>query len=106
VDMIGDKDLRIAREVNSSARLTRLVWQVAADLGYGSHFTDRELSIDDDHMPFVRIGVPSLNLIDFDYGPGHSWWHTAHDTMDKLSPRSFQVVGDVLLETLRQLEAQ
>jgi glutaminyl-peptide cyclotransferase len=51
-------------------------------------------------MPFVRAGVPALDLIDFDYPP----WHTDQDTIDKVSPRSLQVVGDVLLETLKRLE--
>ena len=106
VDMIGDRDLKILREASSSPALTKLVWQTAAELGYGSHFPSAQMAIDDDHMPFVRMGVPALDLIDFDYGPGHSWWHTDKDTLDKLSPQSLQVVGDVLLETLRRLEAQ
>lgn len=105
VDMIGDKDLQILREANSSPVLTNLVWQAARDLGHGQYFLNQEISIDDDHMPFVRAGVRSLNLIDFSYGPDHSWWHTEHDTMDKLSLRSFQVVGEVLLESLRRLES-
>ena len=66
----------------------------------------RPVHIEDDHMPFVRIGAPALDLIDFSYGPNHSWWHTAQDTMDKLSAQSLQIVGDVLIETLRRLEAQ
>jgi glutaminyl-peptide cyclotransferase len=106
VDMIGDRDLKILQEASSSPVLTKLVWQTAAELGYGSQFPSAQTAIDDDHMPFVRIGVPALDLIDFDYGPGHSWWHTELDTMDKLSARSLQVVGNVLLETLRRLENQ
>jgi len=106
VDMIGDRDLKILQEASSSPALTKLVWQTAAELGYGSHFPSDQLAIDDDHMPFVRMGVPALDLIDFDYGPGHAWWHTELDTMDKLSPRSLQIVGDVLIETLRRIEAQ
>ncbi|MFB3776521.1 MAG: M28 family peptidase [Bryobacteraceae bacterium] len=104
VDMIGDKDLRIPKEMNSTQSLGRLVWQVAADLGYRSRFVNDTIAIEDDHVPFLRIGVPALNLIDFNYGPNHSWWHTPHDTMDKLSSESFQIVGDVLLETIRRLE--
>jgi Zn-dependent M28 family amino/carboxypeptidase len=104
VDMIGDKDLRILKEYNSSPVLGRLVWQVAADLRYASHFSNETLAIEDDHMPFVRIGVPALNLIDFSYGPNHSWWHTSQDTMDKVSAESLLIIGDVLLETIRRLE--
>jgi Zn-dependent M28 family amino/carboxypeptidase len=106
VDMIGDKNLEILQEASSSPALTKLVWQTAAELGYGSHFPSAQMAIDDDHMPFVRMGVPALDLIDFDYGPGHSWWHNEKDTMDKLSPQSLQIVGDVLIEALRRLEAQ
>ena len=104
VDMIGDKDLEIRQEMNSSAPVRRLVWQVAADLGYSSYFTNEQLYIEDDHMPFVRMGAPAIDLIDFSYGPNHSWWHTKLDTMDKVSARSLQIVGDVLVEVLRRLE--
>jgi len=106
VDMIGDRDLEIAKETYSSPELGRLVWKVAADLGCGRRFPNSQLAIEDDHMPFRRIGVPALDLIDFDYGPDHSWWHTEEDTMDKLSAQSFLIVGDVLLETIRRLEVQ
>lgn len=104
VDMIGDKDLEIRQEMNSAASVRRLVWQTAADLGYSRYFPNTQISIEDDHMPFVRIGAPAIDLIDFSYGPDHSWWHTDKDTLDKLSARSLQIVGDVLLEVLRRLE--
>lgn len=104
VDMIGDKALDIIQEVNSDASLRRLIWQVSRDLGYAQHFLEVGGAIEDDHMPFVRLGVPAVDLIDFDYGPDNSYWHTEKDTMDKLSPRSFQILGDVLLETIRRLE--
>ncbi len=100
VDMIGDKNLGILQEANSSVGLRRLVWKIAADLGYSKYFLDTESAIEDDHMPFVKIGVPALDLIDFDYPP----WHTDDDTIDKISARSLMVVGDVLLELLRRLE--
>lgn len=104
VDMIGDKDLAILEEGNSTTGLRRLVWAVANDLGYRKHFLNGPNAVEDDHMPFIRMGVNALDLIDFDYGPGNAYWHTASDTMDKLSAQSLQVVGDVLLETLRRLE--
>lgn len=104
VDMIGDRDLQIVREAGSAASLQRQVWTIAAALGYGKHFLDFPSAIEDDHAPFVRLGVNAIDLIDFDYGPNHSWWHTDQDTMDKLSPRSFEVVGRVVTETIRQLE--
>jgi Zn-dependent M28 family amino/carboxypeptidase len=104
VDMIGDRDLVIEDEQLSSAVLRALIWQVARDLGYARHFGSRSYPVEDDHAPFLRRGVRAADLIDFDYGPGHSWWHTAADTMDKLSPASFEVVGRVVLETLRRLD--
>lgn len=100
VDMIGDANLGILPEAGSNQRLLRLVWAAARDLGYGRFFLDEPGALEDDHMPFVRAGVPALDLIDFDY----PHWHTSQDTIDKISPRSLQVVGDVLLETLKRLE--
>jgi Zn-dependent M28 family amino/carboxypeptidase len=100
VDMIGDRDLGILQELNSSAPLRQLVWQAAADLGFGRHFLTSAAAIEDDHLPFLRRGVQALDLIDFDYPA----WHTADDTMDKLSLNSFNVLGQVVLETLRRLE--
>jgi Zn-dependent M28 family amino/carboxypeptidase len=104
VDMIGDRDLTIASEYFSSASLRTLAWSIAAELGYSKHFHTTPYPIEDDHVPFLKRGVRALNLIDFDYGPNNSWWHTSADTMDKLSPASFQIVGDVVLEMLRRLE--
>lgn len=104
VDMIGDRDLHIVQELYSSESLRRLVWQTAAHLGHSRQFDGAQLAIEDDHVPFLRYGVRALDLIDFEYGPNHSWWHTAEDTMDKLSPDSLQAVGKVLVETIRRLE--
>jgi len=105
VDMIGDRDLHILEDLNSSAPLREMVWRTADRLGYGSHFLKDHGAIEDDHMPFIRRGVSALDLIDYDYGPDNSYWHTEQDTMDKLSAESFQIVGRVLLETLKELES-
>jgi len=104
VDMIGDKDLDIVQETNSSARLLRLVWKTAADMGYGKFFLQEEMATEDDHLPFLRKGVNALDLIDFDYGPNNAYWHNEQDTMDKLSAHSLQVVGSVLMEVIRKLQ--
>ena len=104
VDMIGDKDLGILQEMNSSAPLRALVWQTAAQLGLGRHFLGWQAAVEDDHVPFLRRGVNAVNLIDFDYGPANSWWHTERDTMDKLSPASLEAAGRVVLEVLRKLD--
>jgi Zn-dependent M28 family amino/carboxypeptidase len=104
VDMIGDRDLKILREQYSSETLMRLVWSVAREQGVWQHFNGPAAAIEDDHVPFLRLGARAANLIDFEYGPENSWWHTPQDTMDKLSPRSFEIVGNVLVEVLRRLD--
>jgi glutaminyl-peptide cyclotransferase len=106
IDMIGDKNLDILQDSNSSASLRKLVWQTADQLGYGRYFLKTDGAIDDDHMPFVSAGVNALDLIDFDYGPSNSYWHNDKDTTDKLSARSLQIVGDVVIKSITALEAQ
>ena len=101
VDMIGDRRLNIRREAASTPWLTDLLWGSATRLGHQAHFLNETLTVEDDHTPFLRAGIPSALLIDFDYEP---YWHTPEDTLDKLSPRSLQVVGDVLLDALPALE--
>jgi Zn-dependent M28 family amino/carboxypeptidase len=59
--------------------------------------------MDHDHKPFVERGVPSSDLIDFDYGYNNVFWHTTQDTVDKLSPKSLEIVGMVTLETVQML---
>jgi Zn-dependent M28 family amino/carboxypeptidase len=104
VDMVGDKELRIVDEFNSSSSLRRLVRQTAREHGYATYFPELGGALEDDHMPFVRKGVNAMDLIDFDYGPNHSYWHTEKDTMDKLSAQSLEVVGEVMLQVLRKLQ--
>lgn len=106
LDMVGDKELNIDRDQGSTPWLLDLVGQAAARLNYQSHFFQRSISIEDDHKPFARAGVPVVDLIDFEYGYGNVFHHTPHDTLDKLSPRSLEVVGNVVLETLRLLDAR
>jgi Zn-dependent M28 family amino/carboxypeptidase len=103
LDMIGDADLNVDREPNSTPWLEDVVYQAAAKLGLQSYFFARTAAAEDDHLPFARIGVPVADLIDFDYGPNNSYWHTSQDTLDKLSPKSLEVVGSVVMETIRML---
>jgi hypothetical protein len=103
-DMIGDKDLDIQRESNSTGWLVGLVSQAAKKFGYDRYFFQREMSVEDDHLPFVERGVPSIDVIDLDYGPNNSYHHTAKDTMDKVSARSLTIDGDVFLETIRLID--
>ncbi len=101
-DMIGDRNLNIRREALSTPWLTDLVWERARRLGHGMHFLTKAMVVEDDHAPFLRAGVPAVLLIDFDYPP----WHTAGHTLDKVSARSLQVVGDVPLDALPAIEAR
>jgi glutaminyl-peptide cyclotransferase len=104
VDMIGDKNLKLVWDTGSSASLRELVWNAADSLGYTRYFPREGGPIEDDHLPFVEKGVPSLDLIDFE--SQSTFWHTARDTMDKLDAASFQIVGDVVLKALGELQRQ
>lgn len=104
LDMIGDADLNIDRDSYSTPWLQDYIYKAAQHLGYQSHFFARTLGVGDDHLPFVQRGVPCVDVIDFEYGYNNVFWHTPQDTMDKLSPKSFQIVGDVILETVRLLD--
>jgi glutaminyl-peptide cyclotransferase len=100
-DMIGDKDLDIQRESNSTEWVVGFVKQAAHKFAYDKYFFQRDEAVEDDHLPFVSRGVPSIDIIDLDYGPGNSYHHTVQDTMDKVSAHSLTVDGDVFLETIR-----
>ena len=103
-DMIGDKDLDIQRESNSTGWLVLLVGQAARKFGNDRYFFHQEMAVEDDHLPFVERGVPSIDVIDLDYGPGNSYHHTAQDTLDKISAKSLTIDGDVFLETIRLID--
>ena len=102
VDMIGDRDLGIRRDANSTPWLTDTVWGTAKRLELDSYFVPETTRVEDDHLPFLAAGVPSVDIIDLDYEP----WHTAKDTLDAVSARSLQVVGDVVLAALPHIEAR
>lgn len=100
LDMIGDRNLTIRRESQSTPWLTDIIWDTARRLGYGRHFLEESMPIEDDHLPFLRAGVPAVDIIDFDYPA----WHTAEDTIDQVSPDSLRIVGEVVLAALPALE--
>lgn len=94
LDMIGDADLQIYLERSSDPRLAAEIWAQAAALGYGDVFINEpKFTIMDDHTPFLAREIPAVDIIDFDY----PYWHTSEDTLDKISPRSLQIVGEVVL---------
>ena len=97
IDMIGDKDLNIYQEGNSNSKLVDEIWSQAADLGYSAQFIPKnKYSMIDDHTPFLKAGIPAVDIIDFDY----PYWHTRADTPDKVSAQSLKIVGDTLLAWL------
>jgi hypothetical protein len=98
VDMIGDRDLRILRESNSTPWLTDIIWNAAKRAGR-RQFVDEPLDVKDDHINFLEAGIPAVDIIDLDYPA----WHTEADTLDKVSAESMQVVGDVLLAALPEI---
>ncbi|MBV9573839.1 MAG: M28 family peptidase [Acidobacteriales bacterium] len=103
-DMIGDSDLNIERDTNSTPWLEDLILQAATSLGFQSHFFARTMAVEDDHLPFIHKGVPCADLIDFNYGYNDVFHHTTQDTVDKLSTKSLKIVGQVILKTVGLLD--
>jgi len=104
-DMLGDADLNIEDDENSSPRLRKIAYAAAEHYGYQSHFFGIQTGIEDDHTPFAKIGVPVMDFIDLNYGYNNSFWHTPEDTLDKLSPKSLEISGNAMLGTLALLNA-
>ena len=105
LDMVGDRDLQIARETRSTPWVLDILGASAERLGWAAHWFRQSQTVDDDHMPFLDAGIPAVDIIDFSYGPtGATWdrryWHTAMDTLDKLSPSSLEIVGTTVLDAL------
>ncbi len=97
IDMIGDTNLNIYREKSSDKAITDAIWDTAARHGYSDQFINEEkYSILDDHLPFLELGIPAIDIIDFDY----PYWHTTSDTYDKISPASLAIVGNTLIAWL------
>ena len=102
-DMIGDKTLDVGIPQNSSAKLAKAVFEASQELGYRGSFSLNSSMIADDHVPFIMAGIPSIDLIDFQFGstPGlNDYWHTDQDTLDKISPQSIEIVGRTILKAL------
>lgn len=106
LDMIGDKDLDIDRDTNSTPWLQEVVWRAAERVGQQSHISSRVGGIEDDHLPFRNVGIPVEDIIDLNYGFNNLYHHTTEDTPDKCSAASLQVVGDIVMETIRALNTR
>jgi glutaminyl-peptide cyclotransferase len=104
VDMIGDRNLVIKRETNSTPYLTDIIWDAARRLNR-PEFVAESTPVEDDHLEFLAAGVPSVDIIDLEYPDATArFWHTRDDTLDKVAAASLQAVGDVLLAALPALE--
>jgi len=106
LDMIGDKDLDLWYETYSTRRLMDLVWKTAGEIGLQSILSDTRAPVEDDHIPFLDVGIPSVDIIDLNYGPGNSYHHTPEDTLDKVSPESLEKTGRLVLAVLSALQKQ
>ncbi|PYV19656.1 MAG: peptidase M28 [Acidobacteria bacterium] len=105
LDMIGDRDLELNRESNSTRWLRDLVWSTAAEIGLSGILGSTEGAIEDDHVPFLDAGVACVDLIDLNYGPpGNSYHHRDTDTLDKVSAESMEKVGKLVLAVLPKLQ--
>ena len=100
VDMIGDKNLNIRQESQSTSWLKNLIWDTAHSMGYTKEFPNEQIEVSDDHVPYLKAAIPSADLIDFDY----PCWHEACDTLDKVSAHSLKIVGDVVYFSLPEID--
>jgi glutaminyl-peptide cyclotransferase len=107
LDMLGDRDLTVSIPANGDESLAALAVDCARRAGLGRRFVRRVTDlVTDDHVPFLAAGVPAIDLIDFDYGrsPGaNDYWHTPHDTLDKISVDSLHKAGRLVTEMLTTL---
>jgi len=104
VDMIADRELMFKRDENSTPWLTDIIWSAARKLDR-PEFSPETTYVEDDHLPFLGAGIAAVDIIDLEYPDASMrYWHTAEDTLDKVSPHGLQVVGDVLLEALPAIE--
>jgi Zn-dependent M28 family amino/carboxypeptidase len=107
LDMVGDAHLNITMPVNSDAKLVEEVFAAARDTGHRDFFSLGKTDMLDDHVPFLKAGIPAIDLIDFEFGsaPGkNDYWHTDKDTLDKISPRSLEITGQTVLRLIARLQ--
>ena len=101
LDLMGAKNLELGRDTLSTRWLQDIVWRTAHDLGHEKYFVARAEGVgSDDHEPFLRAGIDSLDVIQLSTYP---YWHKADDTIDKVSAQSMKIVGDVVLASLPKI---
>jgi len=107
LDMVGDEDLHITIPANSTPWLVKEVLDAAHETGHRGYVSvSRNSIITDDHVPFLEIGVPAIDLIDFKYGTGpglNDLWHTPADTVENIRATSLEITGQITLQLIKQL---
>ena len=103
-DMVGDKNLILERDTSSTIWLMDLVWESAKELGYSQHLAVIPKTIIDDHIPFLKLGIPAVDLIDYEFGKNNRYWHTSQDTLDKISAKSLLLVGKIIIRMIEKIE--
>lgn len=103
-DMIGDADFQLGIPENVTPRLRKLAETAAKNRGFEQHLRAYPYRMLDDHQPFLDLGYPAIDFIDFEYGPRNSYWHTPQDTVDKLGSTGYLVTGGIICEMVMLLE--
>lgn len=106
LDMVGDRDPVFEVEGNSeemAPEIVERVWKLAEEMGHGRVFrAGTGTYVTDDHLPLNRAGIPTIDIIDFTFGPGNRYWHTLEDDLPNTSPRGLGIVGSVLLRLIER----
>lgn len=104
LDLVGDAQLELLKErysIDYAPNIVELVWNTARDLGIEQFRDDVQNWVMDDHLPLNDVGIPTIDIIDFNYpDASNRYWHTSEDTPDKCSPESLEAVGKVLLHVI------
>ncbi len=104
LDMMGYKELKLGRDTMSTRWLQDIIWQTGKEICYASVFVDEPEGVGgDDHEPFLRAGIDSVDLIQLN---GYPYWHKAEDTLDKISAKSMKIVGEVVFASLPAIETR
>lgn len=103
LDMVGSTDLHIDDDIHSDTHLKTIFRRAAIDLGYSKQFFRQREPIEDDHLPFIELGIPAIDLIQKKHNP---YWHTPQDKLDNISERSLQMVAEVVLTALPVIAAR
>ena len=104
VDMVGDKKLALTLPSNTNNQLYRALKAASVKLKSDGLISQYPGQILDDHVPFQKLGVPAINLIDFDYGKNNRFWHTPEDSIENVSAKSLKQTGDLILALLREID--